>query len=312
MDWKSGIKGFKNYLRLERSMSGNTIDAYLRDIAKLVEFLTIHEMDIAPLDIQRSDLEAFIFWINSLGLGARTQARVISGVKAFYRFLLMEDVLEVDPTELLEGPRLERKIPEVMAYSEVQALIGAIDMSQAHGVRNRAMLETLYACGLRVTELISLKITNFYPDIGFLKVHGKNNKERIVPIGEEAIKHIQIYLTTIRKLQNNIHKDHENVLFLNRRGKQLSRVMIFMVIKDLAAAAGITKTVSPHTFRHSFATHLVEGGADLRAVQDMLGHESITTTEIYTHLDTDYLKETILSFHPRSQQSRAQRFEEEE
>ncbi|MFT4970851.1 MAG: integrase/recombinase XerD [Saprospiraceae bacterium] len=293
-------------------MSGNTIDAYLRDIQKFVEFLKIHEMEIAPLEVQRSDLETFIFWINELGLGAKSQARIISGIKAFYRFLIMDDMLNINPTELLEGPRLERKIPEVLAYSEVLQLISEIDMSQAHGVRNRAMLETLYACGLRVTELITLKITNFYPDIGFLKVHGKNNKERIVPIGEEAIKHIQIYLNTIRKLQNNIHKDHENVLFLNRRGKQLSRVMIFMVIKDLAAAAGITKTVSPHTFRHSFATHLVEGGADLRAVQDMLGHESITTTEIYTHLDTEYLKETILSFHPRSVQSRVKKFEEEE
>jgi integrase/recombinase XerD len=312
LDWKSGIKGFKNYLRLERSMSGNTIDAYMRDIQKFVEFLQIHEMEIAPLEVQRSDLEAFIFWINGLGLGARSQARIISGIKAFYRFLIMDDMLDIDPTELLEGPRLERKIPEVLAYSEVQQLIGEIDMSTPHGIRNRAMLETLYACGLRVTELITLKMTNFYPDIGFLKVHGKNNKERIVPIGEEAIKHINIYLNTIRKLQKNIHKDHENVLFLNRRGKQLSRVMIFMVIKDLAAAAGITKTVSPHTFRHSFATHLVEGGADLRAVQDMLGHESITTTEIYTHLDTEYLKETILSFHPRSVQSREGRFEEEE
>lgn len=292
-------------------MSGNTIDAYMRDIQKFVEFLQIHDMEISPLEVQRTDLEAFIFWINGLGLGARSQARIISGIKAFYRFLIMDDMLDADPTELLEGPRLERKIPEVLAYSEVQQLIGAIDMSTAHGVRNRAMLETLYACGLRVTELITLKITNFYPDIGFLKVHGKNNKERIVPIGEAAIKHIQIYLNTIRKLQNNIHKDHENVLFLNRRGKQLSRVMIFMVIKDLAAAAGITKTVSPHTFRHSFATHLVEGGADLRAVQDMLGHESITTTEIYTHLDTEYLKETILSFHPRSVRSWEGRFEEE-
>ena len=232
--------------------------------------------------------------------------------KAYYRYLLMEDLLEDDPTELLEGPRLDRKIPEVLAYAEIQQLIGGIDMSQPHGIRNRAMLETLYACGLRVTELISLKITNFFPDIGFLKVHGKNNKERIVPMGEEAIKHIQIYLNTIRKLQTNIHKDHENVLFLNRRGKQLSRVMVFMIIKDLTAAAGITKTVSPHTFRHSFATHLVEGGADLRAVQDMLGHESITTTEIYTHLDTEYLKETILSFHPRNQRRRKGDLEEEE
>ena len=312
MDWKSGIGGFKNYLRLERAMSGNTIDAYLRDIRKLEEFLSIQGKETAPVDVQRSDLEAFIFWINGLGLGARSQGRIISGVKAFYRYLLMEDLLETDPTELLEGPRMERKIPEVLAYAEVQQMIAAIDMSEAHGVRNRAMLETLYACGLRVTELISLKLTNFYPDIGFLKVHGKNNKERIVPIGEEAIKHIQIYLNTIRKLQNNIQKGHENILFLNRRGKQLSRVMVFMVIKDLAAAAGISKVVSPHTLRHSFATHLVEGGADLRAVQDMLGHESITTTEIYTHLDTEYLKETILSFHPRNQTHRRHFYDEEE
>ena len=293
-------------------MSGNTVDAYLRDIQKFVEFLDIHAIELAPLQVQRSDLEAFIFWINGLGLGARSQGRIISGIKAYYRYLLMEDLLEDDPTELLEGPRLDRKIPEVLAYAEIQQLIGGIDMSQPHGIRNRAMLETLYACGLRVTELISLKITNFFPDIGFLKVHGKNNKERIVPMGEEAIKHIQIYLNTIRKLQTNIHKDHENVLFLNRRGKQLSRVMVFMIIKDLTAAAGITKTVSPHTFRHSFATHLVEGGADLRAVQDMLGHESITTTEIYTHLDTEYLKETILSFHPRNQRRRKGDLEEEE
>jgi len=315
LDWTSGIKGFKNYLRLERSLSANTLDAYLRDIRKFEEFLKIKEYEIAPLDVKMPLLEEFVFWINELGLGARSQARIISGIKAFYKYLLMEDVLDIDPTELLEGPRLERKIPEVLAYAEVQQLIGAIDMSRAHGVRNRAMLETLYACGLRVTELISLKLTNFYPDIGFLKVHGKNNKERIVPIGEEAVKHIKIYLSTIRQLQKNIHPDHENILFLNRRGKKLTRVMIFMVIKDLAAAAGIQKTVSPHTFRHSFATHLVEGGADLRAVQDMLGHESITTTEIYTHLDTDYLKETILTFHPRSREERNKRFlkyEEEE
>jgi len=242
-------------------------------------------------------------WINEIGLGANSQARIISGVKAFYKFLLVEDIIDEDPTAILDSPSLQKKIPEVLAYDEIQAMLATIDLSYDHGVRNRAMLETLYACGLRVSELITLRLSNFYKEVGFIKVIGKNNKERIVPIGEEAIKHIGLYIEGVRRLQKNIHKDHANYLFLNRRGKKLSRIMVFNIVKEAAQLAEIQKNVSPHTFRHSFATHLVEGGADLKAVQDMLGHESITTTEIYTHLDTEYLRSTILNFHPRNQRN---------
>ncbi len=300
MDWKSTIKGFKDYLQLERSLSINSVDAYWRDIQKLSEFVEMQGLNIGPTKMTLSILQDFILWLNKLGIGARSQARIISGIKAFYKYLLVEDIMETDPTELLEGPRLSRKIPEVLSYEEIRKMLASIDLSEDHGTRNRAMLETLYACGLRVSELIGLKLSNIYRDIGFIKVLGKNDKERIVPIGEQALKHIDLYINGVRRPQNNIDKDHENILFLNRRGKSLSRVMVFMIVKEAAKNAGIIKPVSPHTFRHSFATHLVEGGADLKAVQDMLGHESITTTEIYTHLDTDYLKETILSFHPRS------------
>lgn len=299
MDWHSLIRGFKSYLMLERSLSTNSVDAYTRDINKLVEFLEINGYSVNPIQVELKHLEAFIFWINDLGLGERSQARIISGIKAFYKYLLVEDLIDLAPTDLLEGPRLERKIPEVLNVDEVNSILNAIDLSEAHGTRNRAMIETLYACGLRVSELINLKLTNLYREIGFVKVIGKNDKERIVPIGDSALKHIDLYIEGVRRGQMNIHKEHENFLFLNRRGKKLSRVMVFMIVKDLVKIAGITKTVSPHTFRHSFATHLVEGGADLRAVQDMLGHESITTTEIYTHLDKDFLRETILNFHPR-------------
>lgn len=300
MNWTPIIKGFETYLQLERSLSPHSIDAYLRDVQKLRSYLEIMGLELSPQEIDLKELEQFIFWLNDLGLGARSQARLLSGIKAFYRYLLMEDLTNVDPTELLEGPRLERKIPEVLSYDEVNQLLATIDLSHAHGTRNRAMLETLYACGLRVSELINLRMTNLFLDINFVKVIGKNNKERIVPIGDEAAKHIELYLSAVRRLQDNIHPEHENFVFLNRRGKKLSRVMVFMIVKEAVRNAGIDKTVSPHTFRHSFATHLIEGGADLKAVQDMLGHESITTTEIYTHLDTEYLKETILSFHPRN------------
>jgi len=301
MNWTPVINGFRVYLQLERSLSPHSIDAYVRDVHKLKDYLEIKELDLNPPEVEVRHLEDFIFWVNGLGLGARSQARLLSGIKAFYRYLLMEDLTNTDPTDLLEGPRLKRKIPEVLSYEEVNSLLAAIDLSEPQGTRNRAMLETLYACGLRVSELTHLRMTNLYLDINFVKVIGKNNKERIVPIGDEAIKHIELYLSSVRRLQDNIHPEHENFVFLNRRGKKLSRVMVFMIVKEAAQAAGIDKTVSPHTFRHSFATHLIEGGADLRAVQDMLGHESITTTEIYTHLDTEYLKETILSFHPRNQ-----------
>lgn len=304
MPWHSFLNGFKTYLMLERSLSGNTIEAYLRDVDKLVQFFRIENITISPQEVERKHLEAFILWLNKLGLGATSQARIISGLRAFYKYLLLEDLIDHDPSELIEMPKLSRKIPDVLSYEEIQKMLAAIDLSQDHGHRNRAMLETLYACGLRVSELINLKLTNLFLDIGFVKVIGKNNKERLVPIGDEAIQQIHFYYKEYRQKQKNIHPDHENILFLNRRGKKLTRVMVFLIVKETAKLAGISKNVSPHTFRHSFATHLIEGGADLRAVQDMLGHESITTTEIYTHLDTEFLKETILSFHPRNQANR--------
>jgi integrase/recombinase XerD len=300
MTWRPYIKGFKAYLLLERSLADNTINAYQRDLYKLDEFLQLREYKLSPAEIQTEQLSEFIFWLNELGLGARSQARVLSAVKTFFKYLLTEDIITDDPTELLDGPRLSRKIPEVLSYDEIQAMLHSIDLSTDHGVRNRAMLETLYACGLRVSELTKLRLSNLYLDIGFIKVIGKGDKERIVPIGEEAAKHIRLYVEGVRRRMTNIHPDYANYLFLNRRGKGLSRVMVFMIVKECAAAAGLEKNVSPHTFRHSFATHLIEGGADLKAVQDMLGHESIITTEIYTHLDTDYLRETVMQFHPRS------------
>jgi len=299
MDWNSCIKGFEAYLLLERSLLKNSIEAYLRDISKLVQYLNIENLDISPLKIDYKTLQNFIIWINSLGVADRSQARIISGIKAFYKYLMMEDIINDDPTELLEGPKIGRKIPDILNYEEIKLLLETIDLSSDFGHRNRAILETLYACGLRVSELINLKLSNYFPDIGFIKVIGKNNKERIVPIGSDAIKYINIYRNNYRN-KINIKKGNEDYVFLNRRGKNLSRIMIYNIIKDLANAAGIRKNISPHTFRHSFATHLVEGGADLRAVQEMLGHESIITTEIYTHLDTTYLKKTILAYHPRN------------
>ncbi|HHM20950.1 MAG TPA: site-specific tyrosine recombinase XerD [Bacteroidetes bacterium] len=297
--WLPYLKGFRAYLQLERSLSANTVEAYLRDMGKLVQYLSIYGWEGGPEKVTLEMLQNFIKWIGELGLEIRSQARIISGIKAFYRYLLMEDLLNTDPTELLELPRLHQKIPEVLTYDEIQRMTASIDHSTPHGLRNRAIIETLYACGLRVSELTHLRLTNLYLNIGFVKVLGKNNKERLVPIGEEAVKHIGFYVEGVRR-HLKIKKGCENILFLNRRGGQLSRIMVFYIIKDLAKAAGIEKTVSPHTFRHSFATHLIEGGADLKAVQDMLGHESITTTEIYTHLDTGYLKETVLNFHPRN------------
>ena len=300
MNWTPHIKGFKSYLLLERSLSENSIDAYLRDVNKLTQFLEIKEYDLSPIQIQLNHLEEFVITLGSFGISANSQARIISGLKTFYKYLLLEDLINEDPTEMLEAPRLSRKIPEVLSYEEITMLLEVIDLSTPQGHRNRAMLETLYACGLRVSELVNLKLSNLFPEIGFLKVIGKNDKERIVPIGEEALQQIDYYVKNQRNILPKINKDDENIVFLNRRGKRLSRVMVFMIVKEAAKLAGITKKVSPHTFRHSFATHLVEGGADLKAVQDMLGHESITTTEIYTHLDTDFLKETIIMFHPRN------------
>lgn len=300
----SSIKNFQSHLMLERALADNTVEAYGRDLEKLAQFLKLSNYEIALEQVETIHLTEFILWLNELGLGARSQARLLSALKTYYKYLLTEDVIQTDPTELLEGPRLARKIPEVLHYEEIQAMLAAIDLSEPHGVRNRAMLETLYACGLRVSELTDLRLSNLFLDIGFVKVIGKGDKERIVPIGEEAIKHIQLYLDGVRRLQNNIHKADENIVFLNRRGRRLTRVMVFMIVKECAELAGIQKNVSPHTFRHSFATHLIEGGADLKAVQDMLGHESILTTEIYTHLDTEFLRETVMQFHPRNRRRR--------
>jgi len=299
MKWNIAIKGFKSYLILEKSLSKHSVEAYMRDVQRLGGFMIEQLQTESPLLVKHEDLEQFIHFIHELGLGERTQARMLSGVKAFYKYLLIEDLLDDDPSELVSGPKLSRKIPDVLSYDEIELLISMIDMSSDQGQRNRAMLETLYASGLRVSELIGLKLSDYYPDSGYLRVIGKNNKERIVPIGASAMKHNKIYIESIRRHQE-VKPGFEDFLYLNRRGKGLSRVMIFTIIKQLTIAANIKKNVSPHTFRHSFATHLVEGGADLRAVQEMLGHESIITTEIYTHLDTKFLRETILRYHPRN------------
>lgn len=301
MTWSSAIQEFNAYLRIERSLSPNTLEAYLSDLDKFRQYLQLHGQTLGPHQIETGHLSAFLAWINHLGLAARSQARLLSALKTFYKFLLSEGLADTDPTELIDGPRLPRHIPEVLSVEEIQQMLDAIDLSTPHGVRNRAMLETLYACGLRVSELVELRLSNLFLDAGFVKVTGKGNKERIVPIGEEAVKHIRLYLEGVRSGMMNIHKDHSNFAFLNRRGKKLTRVSVFLLIKELVQLAGISKNVSPHTFRHSFATHLIEGGADLKAVQDMLGHESILTTEIYTHLDTDFLRQTVLQYHPSNQ-----------
>jgi len=298
VSWDIYIKQFRNYLKLERSLADNSIEAYSRDITKLKEFFEIKKKEISPLKVSQKELVDFIEFIGELGMSAYSQARMLSGVKAFYRFLLYEQLMDTDPSELLESPKLGRKLPDTLEFHEIEQLLAAIDLSTPEGTRNRAMLETLYSSGLRVSELIDLQLSNIYEDIGFIRVIGKGSKERLVPIGKEALKQITIYRDQVR-VHVNIKHGQEDFLFLNRRGNKLSRVMVFMIIKDLAEKTGLKKTISPHTFRHSFATHLIEGGADLRAVQEMLGHESITTTEIYTHLDRDYLKQVIRDFHPR-------------
>jgi integrase/recombinase XerD len=297
-EWTPYIRGFKSFLQLEKSLSRNSVEAYLHDVELLVRFLDSEGTRITPEQLQPDHLKRFLQWITEQGLSARTQARVLSGLRAFHKYLLLEGVIRKDPTELLESPRLGRKLPATLTVEEIDRLIGALDLSTPEGRRNKAMLETLYGCGLRVTELVNLKISNLYFQEGFIKVTGKGDKERMVPVGRTAEAEIRHYLQHVRS-HAGIRKGQEDILFLNRRGSRLSRVMVFHIIKELARKAGIRKTISPHTFRHSFATHLVEGGADLRAVQEMLGHESITTTEIYTHLDRDYLRSTIIQFHPR-------------
>ena len=295
--WEAYKKGYKAYLRLEKSLSDHSVEAYLHDVTKLTQYLQVVNQEKNPAALTLKDLQAFVKWIGELGMGATTQARIISGIRSFYKYLLTEQLITIDPSTLLEAPKTRRKLPDTLSFEEIELLIGAIDLSSPEGTRNKAILETMYSCGLRVSELVGLKISCLYLDIGFIRVIGKGDKERLVPIGTDAIKCIKIYKDTVRSHQN-VSEKNQDILFLNRRGNALSRVMIFYIIKSLALTAGITKVISPHTFRHSFATHLVEGGADLRAVQEMLGHESITTTEIYTHLNRDFLRDTLQQFHP--------------
>ncbi|MGP8216291.1 MAG: site-specific tyrosine recombinase XerD [Bacteroidia bacterium] len=298
MDWKSALNGFKAYLMLEKSVSGNTLDAYYHDIDLLRKFLDEKQYNLSPDKVKLNNLQEFLTWIGEMDIGPRSQARLISGIRAFYKYLLMEDVIQQNPAELLELPKLPKKLPEVLSVEEIDMLIKAVDLSKPDGQRNKAMLETLYCCGLRVSELAGLKISDVYFDEGYLRVIGKGNKQRIVPLGKSTARFIQIYMNNIR-CHLAVKKGAEDILFLNRNGNKISRVMIFLIIQKLKEKAGLKKKISPHTFRHSFATHLVEGGADLRAVQEMLGHESITTTEIYTHLNREYLRDAILRFHPR-------------
>lgn len=295
--WEPYKKGFKAWLRLEKSLADHSVAAYLHDLELLTQFLQLQNLAISPDNVETVQLQTFLRWIAELGMTQSSQARILSGLRSFYRYCLLEQITRMDPTALLEAPKLKRALPDTLSFDEIELLIAAIDLSKPEGERNKAILETMYSCGLRVSELVSLQISCLYLDSGFLRVIGKGNKERLVPIGEKAIKQIQLYLRHIRAFQE-IKPGAEDIVFLNRRGNKLTRVMIFLLIKDLAAKAGINKSISPHTFRHSFATHLVEGGADLRAVQEMLGHESITTTEIYTHLDREFLRNTLHKFHP--------------
>jgi integrase/recombinase XerD len=295
--WEAYKKGFKAYLQLEKSLSENSVDAYVHDIEKLTQYLVQHNAELKPEEIELVHLEDFLKWINQLGMTPASQARIISGLRSFYKFCIQEQISRADPTALLEAPKLSKHLPDTLSYNEIEKIISAIDLSVPEGGRNKAIIETLYSCGLRVSELVNLKRSCLYFEVGYIRITGKGDKERLVPIGASAIKYIQLYLEKIR-VHMPVIPGNEDVVFLNRRGRKLSRVMIFMIIKGLAKKASITKRISPHTFRHSFATHLVEGGADLRAVQEMLGHESITTTEIYTHLDREYLRDTLQQFHP--------------
>jgi integrase/recombinase XerD len=299
--WELQLKHFVNYLKLERSLSGNSIEAYVRDVEKLRQFMEMRHPGINAMNVSSKHLQGFLEYVSELGMSAHSQARILSGIKAFYKYLLFEEIIDKDPTVLIEGPKLGRKLPDTLSYPEIEKLLEAFDLSTPEGARNRAMLEVLYSSGLRVSELVDLKLNNVDFEIGFLRVIGKGNKERLVPIGRDAMKYVKIYLEDIRGRSPHkaAQKGFEPYVFLNRNGRKLTRVMVFTIIKNLVRKIGLKKTVSPHTFRHSFATHLIEGGADLRAVQEMLGHESITTTEIYTHLDRDYLRQVIQEFHPR-------------
>lgn len=300
--WEQEISRFRHYLKLERSFSENSVEAYLRDVKKLEQFVALKEPGLSPKRVSAELVRDFLTYITEMGLSAQSQARILSGLKGFFRFLILEGLITLEPTALIEGPRQGRKLPDTLSYPEIVKLLNAIDLSTPEGGRNRAMLETLYSSGLRVSELVNLKLDNLYADSGFLRVTGKGNKERLVPVGRDALKYLQSYIHEIRAKPplRPPKRGFESFIFLNRHGGKLTRVMVFTIISGLGKKVGLKKTISPHTFRHSFATHLVEGGADLRAVQEMLGHESITTTEIYTHLDRDYLRQVIRDFHPRS------------
>ena len=297
MSWESSIKAFKSYLKIERSLSDNSIVAYTRDIKKFADYAI--NLELSESKIERNDISNFLVLLKKSNISARTQARIISGIKAFYKYLILEDYIKYNPTNLVESPKIGFRLPDTLSLIEIDKLISAIDLSQQHGERNRSILETLYSCGLRVSELINLQLSNINFNENYIKVTGKGNKQRLSPISGKALKYLSIYINEVR-IHLDIKKGNSDFVFLNNRGAKLSRVMIFLIIKKLAEKIGLNKKISPHTFRHSFATHLIEGGADLRAVQEMLGHSSITTTEIYTHLDNDYLRSNIIQFHPRS------------
>lgn len=300
--WQSYINTFKNYLKLERSLAENSVEAYLHDAEKLHQYILLTNPALSPMQVSARELMNFLMYLGELGLSAHSQARILSGLKSFFKYLLLENLIQHDPTQLIEAPRLGRKLPDTLSFPEIEAMLGAVDLSTPGGTRDRALIEVLYSSGLRVTELLGLRLTNCYFDAGFIRVLGKGDKVRLVPIGQDAMHYTRLYIDHVRSTLL-VHKGDEDTLFLNLRGSQLSRITVFKTIKKLADEVGIRKTISPHTFRHSFATHLIEGGADLRAVQQMLGHESITTTEIYTHLDRDYLQQTLREFHPRSRRS---------
>jgi integrase/recombinase XerD len=297
-NWNIYIKNFISYLKLEKGLSPQSVEAYSQDINKLTQFLTLKEYEQSPKDVEVKHLIEFLEWLNELGLAASSQSRVLSGLKAFFKYLIIEKEINVNPTDFLATPKLGKKIPSVLSFQEIEEIFAAVDMSTPHGQRDRAILETLYACGLRVSEAVNLKITDLFFDIGIIRIVGKGGKERLIPIGSDAVKFINLYIQYIRSQMKVIHD--EDIVFLNRRGRKLTRVYVFTMVKNLVALTNLQKSVSPHTFRHSFATHLIEGGANLRVVQELLGHESIMTTELYTHLDTSFLRETLMNFHPRN------------
>jgi len=301
MDWEKASTNYTAFLRLEKSLSANSIEAYQDDLKKLRDYLQLQSLTISPEQVEYSHLKEFVVWLNDLGISPRSQARIISGLKSFFRYMMIEEIITKDPTELLEGPRLGRKLPDVLSLPEIDQLLAAIDLSKPEGHRNKAIIETLYSCGLRVSELIDLRMTNLFFDEEFIKVLGKGSKERLVPISPKAIREIQFYFTQYRH-HLTPKKGSENIVFLNRRGGKITRVMIFTIVKQLAVKAGLKKKISPHTFRHSFATHLVDGGADLRAVQELLGHANISTTQVYTHLTTEHVRRAYEKSHPRARE----------